>query len=116
MNTVFCDIDGVIFRHHGKGMVGQLTIDPVLLDGVQNAFNKWDKEGYFIVLTTGRSESSRELTIKQLQQFGLFWDVLIMGLPRGKRIVINDTKPETSEETTQGITIKRNAGLGNINI
>ena len=55
---------------------------------------EWNKKGYTIILTTGRRESNRELTIKQLQEAGIFYDQLIMGVGRGPRVVINDLKPD----------------------
>ena len=37
---------------------------------------------------------------------------LLWGLPRGKRVVVNDCKPNM-EETAVGVTVERNKGLAN---
>ena len=66
-----------------------------LLPGVIDKFAEWNGLGYTIVLTTGRRESERGLTIKQLQKVGLQYDHLIMGLGRGSRVLINDIKPNS---------------------
>jgi len=112
--TIFLDIDGCIFKHHGSGMTGQLT-SVELLPGVIERFKLWDEKGYKIILTTGRRESSRKTTEEQLQHFGLFWDTLVMGLPRGQRLVINDMKPG-GDFTAVSINLIRNKGLGSIDI
>lgn len=113
--TLFLDIDGCIVRHHCEGIVGQLVKEPELLDGVVEKFNEWDSKNYKIILTTGRNESARKQTEDMLRSFGLFWDTLIMGLPRGERVVINDAKID-GNITARGITLKRNEGYKNLEI
>jgi hypothetical protein len=65
--------------------------------------------------TTGRRESNREITIKQLQEAGIFYDQLIMGIGGDPRILINDNKT-TGIEATSHICLTRNEGIKNINI
>jgi len=115
IKTIFCDIDGVIFKH-----CGDLTITydqgGKLLLGVTDKFKEWAFKGYKIILITGRPESMREFTKKQLENAGLFYDQLIMGLPRGERVVINDRKPNSHIPTTKAIDLERNKGLENVDI
>jgi phosphoglycolate phosphatase-like HAD superfamily hydrolase len=111
--TIFLDIDGCIFKHHGNLHV-QMLNPPELLPGVIDKLNDWEIEGYKIVLTTGRKETLRELTEKQLQSRGVFYDQLVMGLGRGARVVINDLKPGSDTPTAVSVCIKRNVGLENI--
>jgi hypothetical protein len=119
--TIFLDIDGCIFKHHGN-LTNQIKCQPVLLDGVTEKINEWNEAGYMIILVTGRKECMRELTIKQLLDSGVYFDQLIMGLPRGERVIINDKKPETNNslistiKIASAIQLVRNEGLKNINI
>lgn len=113
--TVFCDIDGCVFKHHGN--ITEILMNPCeLLPGVQEAFKQWCYEGYTVILTTGRPESLRAITIQQINDHGLYYHDIIMNLPRGPRIVINDVKPDRIGETAFGINIERNKGLENVDI
>jgi len=114
--TIFLDIDGCILKHH-SGIRKDLGFGPVLLEGVLETLQDWDSKGYMIILTTGRRESEREITEQHLKRCGVFYDMLIMGLPRGQRVVINDIKPSyPNEPTAHCINIERNSGLGGIDV
>lgn len=65
---------------------------PIILEGVLDKFREWDKNNYKIILTTGRKEGNRTQTEEQLKILGINYDSLIMGLPNGERILINDKK------------------------
>jgi hypothetical protein len=91
MHTYFIDLDGTLLRHHGSGAVKQWQTCDVL-PGVLEWFDAREKEGAFIVLTTARKESCRPRLEADLRAAGIFWDVLLMGLPHGPRTLINDIK------------------------
>ena len=63
----------------------------------------------------GRKESMRTQTIKQLQDVGIMYDLLIMGFGSGPRYLINDRRPENNQETAFAIK-GRDEGVKNINI
>ena len=115
IKTIICDIDGVIFRHP-LSITEIKDISPCndILPGVLGKFQEWNHKGYHILLVTGRPESLRETTEKQLNEAGLFYNQLIMSLPRGERVIINDAKPTSNKKTTRSITVKRNDGLADI--
>jgi quercetin dioxygenase-like cupin family protein len=113
--TIFCDIDGTILAHTGD-VVNNYKDSPTVLDSVLNSFKSWDKNNYRIILVTGRKESTREYTEKQLQDAGIIYDDLIMGLPNGDRILINDKKPNNPRNTTYAINLVRNKGFENIDL
>jgi hydroxymethylpyrimidine pyrophosphatase-like HAD family hydrolase len=121
MKTVFCDIDGTLVKHNNRGLSGQLE-KAEILSGVIEKFNQWQANGYSIVLTTGRVESMRNRTIEQLSGLGIFWDHLIMGLPNGQRILINDLKSGVTNSEKQGnetavaICLERNKGLSGVKL
>ena len=114
IKTILLDIDGVLIMHTGK-MHNQL-LHPELIDGTLEKLNEWLAKGYHIILTTGRKEGNRKETEDMLRKFGISYDLLIMSLPRGPRVVINDTKPDFKEPTAVGIVVQRNEGIREINV
>ncbi len=115
VKTVFCDIDGCVFEHQGS--ITEILLNSyTLLPGVRETFEQWGYRGYTIILTTGRPESLRILTDYQICNAGLYYHHLIMGLPRGPRVVINDIKPDQDIRTAECVNIKRNKGMENVDI
>lgn len=115
IKTIFCDIDGCILKHYGD-IAAILTNPCKLLPGVREAFKQWAYKGYTVILTTGRPESLRNLTEQQIQETGLFFHGLIMGLPRGKRVVINDIKTGQITKTAVCVNLIRNEGMKHVDI
>jgi hypothetical protein len=113
--TIISDIDGTLIRHCGD-ITKQHLIVPELLDGVKEKLIEWDREGNNIILITGRRESVRADTERQLSQAGIFYDQLIMGIKNYDRILINDKKPDKIEDTAFAINLIRNTGLKGINV
>lgn len=125
MKTVFCDIDGTLVMHHGEGLSAQTSKKAVLLPGAIEKFNEWQSKGYTIILVTGRVSSMRKATEEQLSELGIFWNHLIMDLPNGPRIIINDLKKgvklsdalkDHDKMTAKCIVIERNLGLEEVTI
>jgi ribonucleotide monophosphatase NagD (HAD superfamily) len=115
LKTLFIDIDGTLLHHHGKANQ-QTKFSPIVLPGVIEKLADWDVKGYRIILITGRKESEREATVKQLAEVGIQYDHLIMGVSRGDRVIINDMKPNSDLPTAIAINLVRNAGMKNIEI
>ncbi len=111
--TIFLDIDGTLIDH-SENIVEQFTKTPKLLKGTLEKLSEWDSKGYNIILTTGRREGVRDITVKQLAELGIFYDQLIMGLGGGIRVVVNDRKKDKEYDTAIAINLKRNEGIGNI--
>ncbi len=112
--TVFCDIDGTLLRHTGN-IQDNLT-EGIWLQNVRETIRSWDKHNYTIVLTTGRKESTRVQTEAQLRVAGIVYDHLIMGLPNGDRVLINDKKTNGVRNTAYAINLVRNSGLTQVNL
>ena len=112
--TIFCDIDGTILKKvHSFSNVSK--IDPIILDGVIEKFNEWDLKGYKIILTTARKESARQITEKHLNELGLCWDYLLMGITSGQRILINDKLYEEDIDRASAINVITDDGFNKIN-
>ena len=111
--TIFIDIDGTILKHHQN--LNKMTSDePELIEGTIEKFLWWIKKEYYIVITTARVEGLRQVTQKQLTDVGLFYDQMIMGLPNGPRVLINDKKPEGTISAV-AYCIERDGGIKDIN-
>ena len=113
--TLFLDIDGTLVEHKNPSITSLPSHKMNVLDGTIDKLLEWNKKGYTIILTTGRRESNREITIKQLQEAGIFYDQLIMGVGRGPRVVVNDIKPD-GMLTAYSVNLVRNNGIKDIDL
>ena len=87
-----------------------------LLPGTLEKLEEWDIKGYNLILTTGRKESCREMLEKQLAEVGIMYDMLIMGIGGGVRVVINDLKHYGDYDTAKSVNLSRDEGIKNLNI
>jgi len=112
--TIFCDIDGTIIKHvHSFSNIN--NVEPNLLDGVIKKFNEWDSKGYKIVLTTARKESARQMTEKHLNNLGICWDYLLMGITSGQRVLINDKLFSDDPDRAVSINVITDQGFESVN-
>ena len=111
--TLIIDIDGCIFEHKGQGASNQWGSPGRVLKGTIEFFDKAEKQGCCIILMTARKESCRKTLEYELRRANLFWDKLIMGVPHGERILINDIK-DGGTPSARSFEIKRNKGLRNV--
>ena len=81
--TIFCDIDGTLVKHMPPQEASKPDAHMELLPGTIETLIDWDKKGYNIILTTGRRESLRTQTQRQLSEVGIIYDQLIMGIGGG---------------------------------
>jgi quercetin dioxygenase-like cupin family protein len=113
--TIFCDIDGTLLKHFGN-INDNIHNEPIILNNVLETIHTWEKSNYKIILTTGRKECLRKITEEQLLKVGIVYDLLIMGITNGDRILINDKKLDGIKNTAYAINTVRNQGMNNINI
>ena len=114
MKTIICDIDGTIFKYSSDGTYHIINENPVLLPGVKEQFNKWEMAGHKIILITGRRESIREWTEAALCDFGIPFDVLLMGYTDRGRVLINDVGGK-GQCKAHAVSIPRDEGFEKIN-
>ena len=108
--TIFCDIDGTLVNHGSPTDVADPGYSMQILAGTHDVLNEWDNSGYRIILTTGRKESLRPVTEKQLSTAGIIYDQLVMGIGGGDRILVNDRKP-CGRRTAWAVVSHRDKGL-----
>ena len=113
--TIFCDLDGTLVKHSNPIDVQNPNLELEVLPGTHERLVEWDTKGYYIVITTGRKESARQPTIKQLSRAGIIYDQLIMGFGGGDRILINDKKPD-GRITAYSLNLERNKGVEDVEL
>jgi hypothetical protein len=86
--TWIVDIDGVVFIHNSY-----LDQGDRLIPNAREFLASLPSEDR-VVLLSARTEDHRETTIRSLESFGIRYDALILGLPVGERLLINDAKPD----------------------
>jgi mannose-6-phosphate isomerase-like protein (cupin superfamily) len=113
--TIFCDIDGTIILHTGD-IIDNCNHPNKCLENVLEQFKLWERLNYKIILTTGRRESMRKKTEKILEELGIFYDYMVMGLTNGDRVLINDKKLNGVENTAFAINLVRNEGMEHVDL
>ena len=114
--TIFCDIDGTLVKHTSPDLVTDPDFPLEALEGTVRKLLEWDGKGYKIILVTGRKESLRKATEKQLEKAQIIYDKLIMGIGGGKRYLINDMKENKTEKYAIAFNPERNLGIRNIEL
>jgi len=110
-------LDRTLVKHSNPIDIQNPTYELEVLPGVHNKLNEWDTKGYHVVITTGRKESAREATVKQMQRAGINYDQLIMGFGGGDRVLLNDRKPhEPTRDTAYVINLERNKGVEDVEL
>lgn len=112
--TILCDIDGVLLKHdpHSTCDLESNT----RLEAAQ-LLNQWKLSGNKIIITTARNEKYRSDVIRLLNDFDIHYDELVMSLPPGPRILINDHKPsKVFASQANAIELERDEGLGKIDL
>ena len=98
-------------------LVTDQNLELEVLKGTHEKLRDWDNKGYTIIITTGRKESARPATVKQLQRAGILYDALIMGFGGGERILINDRKLNSDHDTAYAINLNRDTeGIKDLDI
>lgn len=105
--TWFIDIDGTIVEHNGylNGMDKPLK-------GAINFLRSIPEED-FIIFTTARNSSFREITESFLKVNHIRYNLILFDLPSGERVIINDKKP-SGLLMSHSINLERDEGLSDI--
>lgn len=108
----FLDIDGTLLKHFGD-KPEQFEDKIEVLPAVREFFSLCGKNGHTIILTSGRRESFRKITEKQLRNACIPYDQLILGCSNAIRILINDKKPyrEDNPDTAIAFNLIRDEGM-----
>ena len=113
--TIFCDLDGTLWEQGDPTEIAKPGYQPKIIHGTVGKIREWDSKGYKIILTTGRKESLRDVTIKQLSYAGIVYDQLVMGIGGGSRVLINDLRAN-GDHSAFVFQPKRNEGISGLDI
>jgi uncharacterized HAD superfamily protein len=115
-NTYFIDIDGTVLFHHGS--IGAILQNkPRALPGAVEKLRELRYNGHMVILTTARDEGLRQITEGHLRDCQIPYDMLICGITKGLRIIVNDSKPSMpGADTAIAITVERNEGIRCVNL
>lgn len=108
-HTWLIDFDGCVVVHNGYRHGADQ-----LLPGVAEFWQSLPT-GDAVIILSARGEELRALTETTLQTAGLRYDRLILGLPHGERIVVNDRKP-SGLKTAFAVNLPRDTGLGQLQV
>jgi len=115
---IFIKLDGVIFEYQTPEQI--LISEPKLVIGAKEKLLEWSNYGHYIVILASRPKSMKDLTIKQLEEFDIPYDDLIMNLSNNAIYLINYDKQDfnftTYYDTAIGITINKNQNINKIRI
>lgn len=118
--TYFIDVDGTIVKHISNDEIDKMMVqqelfhfnelfEETLLPGVHELWNQFNDDDK-IIITTARREAHRKLTEKIFKDNKLRFDLMLMDLPSGPRVLINDT-PNTLYKKAIAINVKRDDGF-----
>ena len=82
------DVDGTLVKHNGYKIDGHDT----LLEGVKEFFEKISAKDK-VVLVTARQEKYLRALKEFLKKNNIRYDYLLVDMPTGERILVNDRKP-----------------------
>jgi hypothetical protein len=112
--TIFSDIDGTLIEQ-----VRFEELDPNVvnvLPGVREKMNEWYEAGHHIVLTTARPWNLELITKQQMENAGIRYHQIVMGIGREERILINNnSKGEPNAPRAMAVAVGRDAGFTNSN-
>lgn len=106
---LFVDIDGTLVTNsstHFPPYVGEGTAIQENIDYLNQLYQSGKVK---IILTTSRPEEHRGTTVFEMEEKGIHYDQLIMGLPHAQRVVINDFAKSNPYPSAKAINIPRNA-------
>jgi hypothetical protein len=108
-NTIFCDIDGTIFKYRKFEDYTSTPAEPI--HSTIEYLKQQKEEGHMIIFTTARPYTLFSHTVWELETHNVYFDRIIMDIERGPRILINDMDPGKDEPRAIAINLVRDKGI-----
>lgn len=99
-NTIFCKIEGSLINENNNNII----------ESIVNKINNAYDQGNIIVLTTNKPENMRNQLINILNNNNIKFSKLLMGLPNGPQISINNYDDNNNHKSFSFST-KKNEGF-----
>jgi len=106
--TAFVDLDGTLVKNTSHLIPPFIGEGEPLLNNIAS-IRRIKENGGFIVITTGRPEKYRSVTMDEMERHQIPYDMLIMGLPHSRRLLINDFAKSNPYPSCLAININRNS-------
>lgn len=107
--TLFVDIDGTVVKNSSAYLRPYIGESEPLQKNVDYLKKLIETQRVELIFTTSRPQEWEEATKKQLQDLGLKYKHLIMGLQSSKRILINDFSDTNPYKSCEAVNIPRDS-------
>lgn len=107
--TLFVDLDGTLVKGSGKYTPPYWGDTDGIKENVDFLNRLYDTGKVYIIITTARDKSAREVTEKQLERVGIKHHDLILGLFHCNRTIINDCGVSNPYPTCDSVNIASNS-------
>ncbi len=107
--TLFVDLDGTLVKSSGKYTPPYWGETEGIKENIKFLNDLYDTGKIYIILTTARSSSSKEVTLKQLEREGIKYDNIIFDLFHANRTIINDYGTSNPYPTCDAVNLVRNS-------
>tara|TARA_Y100001938_G_C8052408_1_gene412547 strand:+ start:204 stop:1265 length:1062 start_codon:yes stop_codon:yes gene_type:complete len=107
--TLFVDIDGTLVKSSGKYTPPFWGETDGIKENIDFLNKLYDTGKVYVILTTARPSSAKDVTIKQLEREGVKYDNIIFDLFHANRTLINDYGTSNPYPTCDAVNIVRNS-------
>lgn len=108
-NTLFLDIDGVIFKNSGEYCGPKIGTTDIIKNNIDIINKLYDTGRTQIILTTARKSKYKNITMKDLKDNNIKFHNIIFDLFHSKRVIINDYASTNSYPSCEAINLKRDS-------
>lgn len=105
--TIFCDIDGVIFKNQSHHFKNNYSSEPQPNPNAIQYLKDKLANGATIIFTTSRPEEYKEITENGIRAAGIEKFQVLYGLPHSPRLLINDVSTTNPWPSASAINIPR---------
>jgi len=107
--TLFVDLDGTLVKSSGKYIPPYWGQTEGIKENIDFLNELYDTGKVYIILTTARSSSAKDVTLKQLEREGIKYDNIIFDLFHANRTIINDYGTSNPYPTCDAVNLVRNS-------
>ena len=107
--TLFVDLDGTLVKSSGKYTPPYWGETEGIKENIDFLNRLYDTGKVYIILTTARSSSAKDITLEQLDREGVKYDNIIFDLFHANRTLINDYGISNPYPTCDAVNIVRNS-------
>ena len=107
--TLFVDLDGTLVESSGKYNPPYWGDTPPITENVEFLNKLYNTGKVYIIITTARPSTAKDVTLKQLEKYGILYHDIIFNLFHANRTIINDYGSSNPYPTCDAVNIPRNS-------